>query len=148
MKITKTKFLEDVRHEIEMLKKYTTKEEKQRLNIKSFDPTSSFKCIYGQIAGICINARAKELMDWCCIRVMDFKLNDQDSVELKKIYGASFSNPNFRVNGPYTGQTWDKERLKRNWNYFSALEGYILLNDAKIKNVIDYIKGLTNTLTL
>ena len=101
-KISKKEFLKDVKHEIDMLKKYGTKEELDRLNFSTFNPNMVIDCIYGQMTGSCMSSRAKELMDKSCIRTMNL------------VYGScSVVNKTFRqvstkggINGDYDGKTW------------------------------------------
>ena len=81
----KKQFLADVMHEINMLKLHTTKTEKNKLDFNTFDPEKPTRCIYGQITGDCRNRRSKELIDICCIRVIDTNPNNIHA-------GDSFNN--------------------------------------------------------
>jgi len=145
MKVTQKQFLADVMHEIEMLKKHATIEEKEALNFNLFDPFFESTCIYGQLTGNCRSERSKELMGLSCTRVMNL---DFGASELK---GYTFRKIVSKINGEYKGQTWGGKGftlLHRDWSYLSALEGYINLSKAKNKQIIAYIKGEIDTLKL
>lgn len=53
------------------LRKYATKAELKRLNIKYLNSGDTTKCIYGQITGHCFNYRAEQLIKNCASRVYD-----------------------------------------------------------------------------
>jgi hypothetical protein len=46
---------EDVRKEAEALRVHATKEERERLDIDTFNPSNYDNCIYGQIAHNCFS---------------------------------------------------------------------------------------------
>jgi hypothetical protein len=133
-------FKADVMHEINMLKEHATQEEKLLLDFAEFDFNHPRQCIYGQLTGACYSLRAKELMDKCCIRVMDLK-GGVDEIE-----NVLISDDEFVINGPNTGQGW--EGSDRSYAHLSALEGYICTKGAKNKEIIAYIKGEQATLVL
>lgn len=140
-------FLKDVKHEVEMLKLHTTAEEKARLNINEFGAANFFRCIYGLLTGSCATIRAKELMDLACIRVMDTTSGSLD------VSNKNVSEIEKLVNGQYEGQTWgeyddDTEIYVRKFKYLSVLEGYICTKNARVAEIISYIKGETQTLEL
>ena len=136
-KITKKQFLADVEHEIDMLKLHATDEEKEYLDFDSFDPDKPKKCIYGQITGNCNSHRAMQLMQLGCVRIVHNPGN--------RAYKFTEMKP--RINGAFMPETWDRDRDDFP-NFLSCLEAYILLDDAKNKQIIQYIKGETDTLTL
>lgn len=133
-------FKSDVLHEINMLKKHATKQELAKLNLGTFNYDHVNECIYGQMTGACYSKRAKKLMNLSCIRVMDL------SGPFNSIRQVKISSKQFNVNGEYAKQTWESDG--RNFNYMSALEGYIFTKDANISGIIDYMKGETDTLKL
>lgn len=143
-------FIGDVRHEIDSLKENATSEEISRLTIDGFDYGNRHNCIYGKLTGDCCSVRAKELMNKCCIRVMDAGV--WGGVGHIKTAGRKRLLP--LVNGSYTAQTWggsenyDKGTYYRSYRYLSVLEGYISLPDANIEGVISYMKGEINELEL
>lgn len=137
-------FLKDVEHEIDMLKQHATELEKERLNFLSFNAMNFDTCIYGQLTGNCSSLRAKDLMDLSCTRVLHLSDEGVDEID-----GVELTDEKFNINGPYHGQTWKSKGLKkRSYNYLSALEGYICTKNAKVENIIEYIKGKTEKLTL
>jgi len=54
-------FIQNVRNEINHLRKNATDEEKNRLNFDDFDYESKYRCIYGRLTGKCDSIRAVEL---------------------------------------------------------------------------------------
>jgi len=138
--ITEEQFLADVMYEIESLRKHATEKEKSKLNFERFDPNSINHCIYGQITGICTSDRAKELIDLGCKRV--FSDNWAEKFKDSQKYQEFIPY----LNGEYNGQGWYK--FGRSLTHITALEGYIYAKDAKIKEIIAYIKGETDKLEL
>lgn len=134
-KITKKQFLADVMHEINALRQHASIVEKGRLNFNYFDPNSKLNCLYGQMTGSCKSARASELIDLCCIRVV---INDGEL--------DSFADILPKVNGAYN--RFEFENGRRYIDLLSSLEGYIMADTAKNEKVIQYIKGETDNLTL
>lgn len=137
--ITKKQFLVDVMHEIEMLKTHATEKEKVRLGYTAINPARTDHCVYGQLTGDCQNKRAKKLMDLSCTRVFS-----QNIIPVCR--EINFSDVKSKINGEYTGQDWGT--AGRNLVYISALEGYISLKDAKNAEIIAYIKGEREALSL
>lgn len=136
--------LKDVTHEIEMLKKYATDEEKSFLEFGSFDPNNPNNCIYGQMTGDCESARAKELMDKACTTVMDLGTEG-----VGQVVGVDIDSEEFSVNGKYTGQTWLREQAGyRDYRYVSVLEAYIATDGARVNHIMEYIRGEVNKLEL
>jgi hypothetical protein len=140
-KVTQSQFLDDVRHEVESLKRLATTEELSLLNLVGFNPNRKHSCIYGQITGDCCSIRAKELMDASCVRVFNGIGGTRKLSRMSLDYIISF------VNGVYNRQTWCVNNT-RNFTYLSALEGYICSADANISGIISYLKGETDTLVL
>ena len=134
-------FKSDVEHEIKMLKQHATAAELKRLDFTWFNHMHMKACIYGQMTGSCESKRAKKLMNVSCIRVMELLSGGTDIID-----NVLMSSTKFKVNGAYTGQTW--EALYRRYSYLSALEGYICTRDAKTEHIIDFLKDTTNTIKL
>lgn len=151
-KITKTQFLADVMHEINTLRTIATEKEIANLDFDSLNPIKTDTCIYGQLTGRCDSERAKELMDKACIRVMNLNAGVEDFFKegdfLKEESRHTFSKISALVNGENKGQSWVNNWTRRNYKYLSVLESYILLKGAKNKQVLEYIKGEIDTLTL
>lgn len=143
--ITREEFLKDVEHEVRMLFKHATPEEIAKLNFNTFNNHNAERCIYGQMTGDCRTVRAKELMDLSCVRVMDVEDGSKNCTNW---------NDDFKVNGEYTGQTWQYMSLlrngyyRRNWSHLSALEAYICLEDAKVENIYAFLQRETDVLEL
>lgn len=137
----KKDFLNDVKHEINMLKKLATPEELSNLNFDTFNYRSESKCIYGQMTGSCESNRAEELMDASCIRVMNVRGG------VNNVEGKTFTEIKSKINGENTGQGWYKSNY-RNYSHLSVLEAYISLKDAKNEHIIKYLKGEVETLKL
>jgi len=148
----KSEFLKDVKHEIDMLKKHATKEELSKLDFYKFNYKSGFQCIYGQMTGTCESKRAEELMGKSCIRVFESpsgvsSLGESSFNEIKKHINGENKNQTWNVDG--LGNHWlTGEKKLRNYKHLSALEGYICLKGAKVNNIIRYLKGESDKLTL
>ncbi len=137
--ITKKQFLDDVMHEIDMLKKHATAKEISKLNFEYLSPSSQSRCIYGQMTGSCKSERAHMLMNLACVREFDSNIEN--------IAYRDFRTIKHYINGGYTGRTWIASG-NRTFNYCSALEGYITLKGAKNKQIIAYLKDEIKTLKL
>ncbi len=145
----KVDFLKDVMHEIDALKKNATKKELARLDFDAFDFSTVRDCIYGQMTGNCASARAKRLMDKSCVRVMCL---DDGVRELKE---RTFTEISDLINGSNEGQGWVDDGghfsfsgSSRNFRHLSVLEAYIMLKGSKNKQIIQYLKGEIETLSL
>lgn len=142
---TKKQFLDEVTQEIENIKKFTTKQEKQNLNIYYFDPDNKYYCIYGQLTGSCESRRAIELMNKCCKRYCFFYFDIENSFlfhyrEIKRaIWHTQMPDNFFDSSGCY---------YVRNFSYYSLLEAFIKYKNANNESIISYIKGKTNKLVL
>jgi len=142
MKTKKEQFMTDLMHEINTLKTLSTDVERSRLNFNDFDPENPTRCIYGQMTGDCRSARAKELIDSCCIRVIDTKARNIRA-------GQSVDDIEDLINGGYSGQMWGDDGSRKRWIHLSSLEGFIQLkDDAKNSEIIAYIKGELKGLSL
>lgn len=139
-------FKADVLHEATMLKHHATEEERLKLNATILTPTNKRLCVYGLLSGSCDSVRAKELMDLCCIRVMSLSSLMYEMTE------AALAEMVSEVNGAYTGQTWATQYshglYSRYYKYMSVLEAYICSPEANTVGLIDYIKGVTETVEL
>jgi hypothetical protein len=116
---TKKQFIEDVKKEAMALKEHATREELGKLDFTILNPNSGHLCVYGQLTGMCDSDRADELIKECAPRLY---------VHLDDFVAVPTNNfENF---------------------YWSPIEKYILDDDAKNKNLIDYLKGNRNDLVL
>jgi len=114
----KTEYFEEITREIIHLRNNTTDLEKSRLDICKFDSKNKYCCIYGLMTGSCDSDRAKQLYP------------------KTKEYVSNFLIDNIAFSGNNVG---DK---------FTALEQYIYNNDKYVEDIISYIKGMTNTLSI
>jgi len=138
----KTKdFKIDVMHEINMLKQHTTAEEKKLLNSETFNINFFRGCIYGQLTGSSSSLRAKNLMKVCCITVVRIG-NGSEQFE-----NISITDKKFKIKGPNKEQAWKNLPDSRH-RYLSALEAYLFTKNAKNVEILEYIKGNSDTITL
>lgn len=123
--MTEDKFLKSVMDELDHIKQNATQEEISKLDIAVFSPTSRRSCIYGQMTGDCQSNRAKELYP--------------KSLPTLGSKGESLSEGVEYMNG-----------MKRYLNdeYFTPLEAYLPLERANPKEIIEYLKGETETISL
>lgn len=144
--ITKEQFLKDVRTEINNIKKYATKAEINRLDFENLNPDSKYKCIYGQMTGICTSPRASELIFKSCARYIspgDDYIKTDSFIKLKsQINGKTI--PDIKNNKQFLNTRREFGEIQ----HFSSLESYIMLPKAKNKNIISYLKGETKKLVL
>lgn len=132
--ITQEEFLADVRHEVETIKKLATTSETSRLDLSKFQHSRRDNCIYGQMTGDCRSKRACQLITKACVRLAIPRLIKNSRNSFEEIQDA--------IDKPLTGE------MEGRLNYFSMLETYLYLNDSKPENIINYLKGKTETLEL
>jgi hypothetical protein len=144
MTYTKKQFIEDVKKEARALRKHATKKELQALELAILDPNHNEKCVYGQMTGSCTSYRAAELIYQSCKRYFHNPRTSGNTVDF-----AEFKK---KVNGAKIKGISDEAELHdaRDWSleYLSSIESYILIPNAKNKNLIDYLKGNRNDLVL
>lgn len=140
---TADQFLEEVMAEIEAIKTNATEEEKSRLDLLTFNPKHPRRCIYGQMTGDCRTVRATELILKGCKRYMynDFNNYPNPDITLER----NFIPVKKVSNG--TTVNWDMA-LGGDLIYLSSLETYIVTPYANNKDILAYIKGEIDTLTL
>lgn len=125
-----------VAREANLLKKYATKEELDRLNAKLLKPFKEDGCIYGQMTGDCFGSRATDLIHKCAVPAAN---------HISSVSGA-FLNP---------VKLW----VKRAWNgvrgrgrllagKLTAIEAYIAERGSKKDKLIDYLQGRTEVLDI
>jgi hypothetical protein len=140
MSYTFEQLKEDVRKEAEALRVHATKEELSKLDFFNLKPRREDCCIYGQMCGSCHSIRAVDLIQKSTPRF--FK--DQGFTSI--IYDG-FEGVQKRVNGE-TVENFIEDRTNLKVGHYSAIEAYILLPEAKNANLIAYLRGETDTLTL
>lgn len=120
MSYTFEQLKEDVRKEAEALKIHATVEEREKLDISKLKPNSTSFCIYGQMTGDCDSRRASHLIKNCT-----------------KIYiEAGSAIDHMELNAVFADFRW------------SPIEFYILQKEARNANLIAFLRGETETLTL
>jgi hypothetical protein len=135
---------EDVRKEAKALRAHATEEERGRLKMSVFNPRTGGGCIYGLLSGYCHSDRAIELIQKCCVRF--FRNNDLLSISsegfsgIKKRVVAELIESLAKHRGDGSGQIMPE--------YYSAIETYILLPEARNANLIAYLRCETETLEL
>lgn len=138
MKYTGDQLIWDVLNEAIALRKNATFEERQRLNFDTLKAMSHHDCIYGQMTGDCFNKRAIELISISCTRYF-------------RPGAVSFGNTIERITSFVNGITVNNLSKRRAGIFesrYSAIEAYITLPDAKIQNLITYLRGETQKLDL
>lgn len=123
MKTGTKKYFEQVMQEIEGIKKNATQEEISKLNLDSLDADHYKRCIYGQMTGDCFSERSDFLIGECCLSLSANSINEKFEIE-KSI--------------PRTGED----------NNFTLLEHCIAQYPNNNENIIAYLKGEINSLTL
>ncbi len=99
-----------------------------------------------EISGQCNSERAKELMDKCCIKAINFFNNPRPISFLDGIYTFKKIS-NFTTD--YDSKViWDSSNQIRDYYYLSALECYIGLKGSNNKDIFDYLTGKTEILNL
>jgi hypothetical protein len=110
---------DDVRKEAEALKIHATKEERGSLSNELLNPYSHDRCIYGLMCGDCYSDRAEFLKITCAKKFV----SDTNISAAKVIEGQGMI-------------------------YYSPIESYIQQPEARNANLIAFLRGETETLTL
>jgi hypothetical protein len=136
---TRQDLVADVIKEANAIKANATKQEIDRLDFNEFDPFSLRNCIYGKMTGNCFCIRAADLIELCTPRFF------KSGVASRR--HRTFDDIKEYVNGEKV-KDFFKNRTETCGAHFSAIEAYIILEDANNKNLIDFIKGQTEILQL
>jgi hypothetical protein len=110
---------EDVRKEAEALRVHATKEERERLSFERLFPNLATSCIYGLTTGSCFSERAIELITQCA-----------------PVYYTTRLIDSIKIVHSYNDSRW------------SPIEVYTQQPEAQNANLIAYLRGETETLTL
>jgi len=124
-----TKLKLKVIDEATKLKSCASQEELEKLHFNNLRPDKKDGCIYGLMTGNCFSKRATELLTCCTVPYS----GDVESYTRTRI--KSFNNNNRAEGG------------NGDW-VFSAIEYYIGHQIAQNANLIDYLKGVKETLTI
>lgn len=118
--------------EARKLKKFATKEEINRLNLKTLNPEYQFECIYGQMTGNCFCDRSHDLIRECATKLYEIQ---KERMETAVINGSP-----------------KKTNLQnRRAHYYSPIEALIFgMNGGRKaqKKIIAFLKDETKTLEL
>jgi hypothetical protein len=134
---------EDVRKEAEALKVHATKGEREKLDFKTLNAAHASLCYYGQMTGNCYSQRAAELIKKCCCRFFNGDVMPDLEEDNNDFEAIQSGNVGTEVEG-FINARISPGRL----TYYSAIEAYILLPEAQNANLIAYLRGETETLTL
>ena len=107
------------------LKFCATQTELSKLDFDNLSPESFERCIYGQMTGDCQSERASELLSCCAVPYS----SDLDYLRRTSIKRFNVIN-------------------RRKLLVFSAIEYYITCNDAKNRELIDFLRDKTQKLEL
>jgi hypothetical protein len=111
----------EVTLELFRLKDNASDNEKKRLNFKTFDPSTGVGCIYGQLTGDSSSQRAKELLCACA----------KPFSKWISIYAPPKANV-FKISA----------------RDYSPVEFYIVQHPQTNEQIIAYLKGGSNKITL
>ena len=136
-----------VKQEAKNIKENATAREIKRLKIESIDPANVEQCIYGQMTGDCYSKRATNLIIKCATEVykpITKSTNPLNSVELA-------------IDKDLLVGQWRKYGVERDCLFHSPIEVFIYQHcyengnidrEGNIKSLINYLKGVTKTLSL
>lgn len=136
--MTKKEFLQEVVQEAKNIKEHATEKEKDRLDFAWLDPSNVTRCIYGQMSGHCRSDRALELINKCTVRVWE---SPNGIYEMRD---KSFTTTKNKINGTIA----EGAKVTGGFMFLSLLEGYIAMKGAKNKELIEFIRGETEELSL
>jgi hypothetical protein len=133
---------EDVRKEAEALRVHATKEERERLDLKTLDPEHADLCYYGLMTGSCGSPSAHELISKCCVKLIN---NEGFDVDDSSLAGVEVCAPKTKRGlSMVRSATEDITYLK----YISPIEAYIMLPEARNANLIAFLRDETDNLEL
>lgn len=139
---TRADLVADVLTEVTNIKQYATAQEIANLDFEDLHPNHRNRCVYGQMTGDCNSERAAQLIEKCTPRFFEYGIIPPfGGTEINMARVAENVNGT-KVNG------FVVERTTRFFVHFSAIEAYILLNNAQNENLINLIKGNTQTAEL
>jgi hypothetical protein len=136
MEYNLSNLITDVKKEATALKANATSQELGRLNLSSLDSDNQINCIYGQMTGLCRNARASELIWKCCPRYFRNRHDVDIRKDVQKILPLMVKET---IRGIEHLDAFMEDRL--HLYHLSAIETYILLPNANKKHLIDFLKG-------
>lgn len=152
---TEVQFLKDVKAEATALKQYASKDELEKLNDEIINPFHYQECVYGLMTGDCYSERASELIFNCCKKFFVSHIDEDYLIDLsRRKPNLDFNEISDFVNGsvvPGVSTVEDFHTCRKNENcdeHYSSIEAYIIMEDAKIPELIAFLKDETQTLEL
>lgn len=116
----KSEFLLEVKQELDIIKEFATKEEIDNLDTRTFNHTSRYLCIYGQMTGNCQSTSARDLYKKTYMKI------GSNSIELDYV--------------PFKEQVFTLNQV--NGGRFTPLEKYLyMVKKPMHKKIIAYLKG-------
>lgn len=118
-----------VAQEAKALRKNDTKQELDRLDFRTLEPSNITLCIYGQITGNCFSDRANDLIFNCA----------------KRVYNVGKGYFNILDSAKLNGKPVKIKNESRQSRYFSPIEYFIAQKGPYQKEnneiLVDYLKG-------
>lgn len=148
MEYTREQFIEDVKAEAMALREHATKDELNKLGIFILNPYSYYACVYGLMTGDCRSKRASQLIELCCPR---FFVNDKIDVREIDVREKLISDVvPVAVNGAKLSHPVSSERNPASFqiDHLSSIETYIMFQEANRYDLLNYLRGETDTLDL
>ena len=112
--------------ELENIKKYASKTQISRLNVKTVNPDKISRCIYGQMTTSCFSEEARSLVKKCTVPYTS--ILDEERLPLDIL------SPRLSFN-----------IMMRD---FTPLEQYIVMFENKIPDIIKFLKGKKDTIVV
>lgn len=140
---TREDLVADVLTEANNIKKYATTIEISLLDYFDLHPNHVNKCIYGQMTGDCHSPRAAELIEQCTPRYFKHRVIPSFGCRTARMDRIAEN-----VNGESVENFVNERTNTLGHTHFSAIEAYILLEDAKPGNLIHFIKSNAQTIEL
>ncbi len=124
--MTKKYFKEQTIKELKALKRNATKKELGKLDFNTLTTHDGQRCIYGQMTGHCRTAKAKRLINKCCLTKVDTTMFN---------IGSTIEH-DIKITEKRSSITSD---------LFSFLESHIITYPQHNKNILAWLKGETKT---
>jgi hypothetical protein len=125
-----------IKREATNLRRYATEEQKKKLSADKVVPTDKTACIYGLMTGDCYSKEATKLLKLCGVPAISTynPLSKEETI--------------FNPTSKWKKEAWGTE-LTHNGRSYSAIEGYLVIaNRDKVRQLVKYIKGGSDALSL
>ncbi len=131
--------VEETEKEARLLRQYATLDERDNLDLDTFDPLDRQNCIYGQMTGSCFSKRATSLIKKCAAMVVHLEEEEDCSIPIEYA-------PCRLPRGNKRKLTLTSNRAEQ--HYFSPIEIYIAQEDADIPQLLAFLQGNSKKLNL